>query len=95
MRLPVRDVLKLTHLTGQMGITSLDLTDASLIERSPADTWAWLDVYDRLQGPGFRIDEISYLLLHRFDPSFVLPLPDADIGISLIDLQSELRKLRP
>ncbi|MPZ76799.1 MAG: hypothetical protein GEU77_09750 [Deltaproteobacteria bacterium] len=95
LNLAVRDVLMLVRLTGRTGVTGFDLTDNSLLVASPEDTWAWIVAYDRLRGPGFRVDELSYLLLHRFEPSFALPLSDVEIGVSLTELQGELRKLRP
>jgi hypothetical protein len=91
----IQDYLILVRLIGQPGVTAFDLPTDELVATSPETTWKWIETYERLRGPGFRVAELNYLLLHRFAPSFSLPLTDEQIGIRLIDLQSELRKLRP
>ncbi len=61
----------------------------------PEDTLGWIETFDRLDTSGFRPDELDYLLRHNFEPSFPLPITDAETAIALGDLQNELRKLAP
>ena len=83
------------RLTGEPGLTAFALPDDTLAVGSPEATRAWVEKIDRLREPGFTIAELDYILAHRFGPSFKLPLGDAEIGLVLRDLQTELRKLRP
>ena len=91
----IPEYLTLVRLTGEPGLTAFALPDDTLAVGSPEETRAWVERIDRLREPGFTIAELDYILAHRFGPSFKLPLGDAEIGLVLRDLQTELRKFRP
>lgn len=91
----VHDYLSLVRLTGRPGVTAFDLPANTVAAGSPEQTWDWMETAARLREPGLSIAEVDYLLAHRSEPSFTVPLSDAGIGLALTDLRAELRKLRP
>ena len=91
----VAQYLTLVELTGEAGVASLAVESGDFLALTPSQTWDWLELRDRFLKPGFRIEDIEYLLLHRESGVFRAPVGDAQTVLILERLQAELRKLPP
>ncbi|MGI0487705.1 neuraminidase-like domain-containing protein [Pantanalinema rosaneae CENA516] len=94
LRISIQDYLVLARLTGQQGLTHFNLSDATSQPATPEITWNFIQQFDSLTASGFKIQELDYLLVHRFLPTFPLPFTNEAIAITLAELQTELRKIR-
>ncbi len=91
----VAQYLTLVDLTALPGISSLSLEDGAFLPARPSQTWAWMALSERLLAPGFAIEEIEWLLLHRESAGFRAPAGEGQVRLLLQRLQAEMRKLRP
>jgi len=95
LRISIREYLTLTQLTNQFGLTHFELPNDTPQDATPEDTWNFIKLFDRLTASGFSIQELDYLLAHRFSPDFPIPLTNDAIAIALAELRTELKKLNP
>jgi Tc toxin complex TcA C-terminal TcB-binding domain/Neuraminidase-like domain/Salmonella virulence plasmid 28.1kDa A protein/Putative peptidoglycan binding domain len=90
-----RDYLTLSHLMNDAGLTSFGSPPNTLQRGTPEATWRWIEAYDALRAAGLTLDELSFLLAHRFSPAFTGRVTDERAALLIAQLRTELTRLRP
>ncbi|HVX30361.1 MAG TPA: neuraminidase-like domain-containing protein, partial [Nitrolancea sp.] len=96
LQLPVRDLITLKALSGLNPFMPLHPDPLDTLEHDhPFDqTWRFVEIADLVSGSGLAIQDLDYLLRHRFDPSGPYRPDDDATRLMLATLAAAIAKIR-